>query len=138
MKKQITMTELNMIQTHLDAIYGILGLTVRVTTQEYKAKSKSQLADGLNAKAWELLEKARKGGLVDEEYMPTGSRTEAALLASAIAQDAGISRPWKAFGKLWEINNFRSYSNKAIYLTDYPNLIQRINTILRTEFIQNT
>ena len=45
MKKEISMSELNEIQVCLDRIYGILGLNKRVFTQEYKAKSKSQLAE---------------------------------------------------------------------------------------------
>ena len=45
MKKQISISELNEIQTCLDRIYGILGLSVRVTTQEYKAMGKSELAE---------------------------------------------------------------------------------------------
>ena len=93
---------------------------------------------GLNEKAWELMEKARKGGLLDEEYRPTGSRTEAALLASAIAQDAGMVNKWVAFEKLWKIKYLRMSLNKATCLKKYYTIIKRINTILSTEFIQNT
>ena len=44
MKKEITVSELNEIQHCLDRIYSILGLNVRVATQEYKAMGKAQLA----------------------------------------------------------------------------------------------
>ena len=86
---------------------------------------------GLNEKAWELMEKARKGGLLDAEYRPTGTRAEAALLAGAIAQDAEMLYPWKAFEKLWQINDLRKYADKGIYLKKYPILIKLINDILQ-------
>ena len=90
-------------------------------------------ADGLNEKAWELMEKARKGGLLDEEYMPTGSRTEAALLAGAIAQDSGMEKKWTPFEKLWKINGLRFYADKATYLTKFPTIIKQINSVLNTK-----
>ena len=88
-------------------------------------------ADGLNDKAWGLMEKARNGGLLDAEYMPTGTRAEAALWAGAIAQDAEMLYPWKAFEKLWQINDLRKYADKGIYLKKYPILIKLINDILQ-------
>ena len=88
---------------------------------------------GLNEKAWELMEKARKGGLLDEEYMPTGSRTEAALLAGAIAQDSGMEKKWTPFEKLWKINGLRFYADKATYLTKFPTIIKQINSVLNTK-----
>ena len=94
-------------------------------------KQTRRRADGLNDKAWGLMEKARNGGLLDAEYMPTGTRAEAALLAGAIAQDAEMLYPWKAFEKLWQINDLRKYADKGIYLKKYPILIKLINDILQ-------
>ena len=87
-------------------------------------------ADGLNDKAWGLMEKARNGGLLDAEYMPTGTRAEAALLAGAIAQDAEMLYPWKAFETLWNIRYLRMSAYKATYLKNYPNIIRNIDAIL--------
>ena len=48
-----------------------------------------------------LWEKARAAGYVDDNYQPLISRTQAALLADAMAERLGIKEKWKVFEGLW-------------------------------------
>ena len=52
-------------------------------------------------KAMALWRKAQRAGYVDEHYQPLLSRTQAALLADAIAERLGIKEKWKVFEGLW-------------------------------------
>ena len=89
---------------------------------------------GLNEKAWELMEKARKGGLLDEEYRPTGSRTEAALLAGAIAYDSHLEKKWKVFENLWCMKRLGQAYFRAQYFPNSSFYMKNINKILDTPF----
>ena len=48
-----------------------------------------------------LWRKAQRAGYVDEHFQPLISRTQAALLADAMAERLGIKEKWKAFEGLW-------------------------------------
>ena len=89
---------------------------------------------GLNEKAWELMEKARKGGLLDEEYRPTGSRTEAALLAGAIAYEVNISKKWKVFESLWSMKRLDQAYFRAQYHPKSAEIMKTINNVLDSSF----
>ena len=52
-------------------------------------------------KAMALWRKAQRAGYVDEHYQPLLSRTQAALLADAMAERLGIKEKWKVFEVLW-------------------------------------
>ena len=52
-------------------------------------------------KAMVLWRKAQRAGYVDEHYQPLLSRTQAALLADAMAERLGIKEKWKVFEVLW-------------------------------------
>ena len=56
-------------------------------------------------KAMALWKKAQEAGYVDEYYQPLISRTQAALLADAMAERLGIKEKWNVFGKLWHRSN---------------------------------
>ena len=61
-------------------------------------------------KAMELWRKAQQAGYVDEHYQPLLSRTQAALLADAMAERLGIKEKWKVFEVLWRRRNmYRDY-----------------------------
>ena len=61
-------------------------------------------------KAMILWKKAQKAGYVDENYQPLISRTQAALLADAMAKRLGIKEKWKVFETLWKRKNmYRDY-----------------------------
>ena len=52
-----------------------------------------------------LWRKAQTAGYVDDKYQPLISRTQAALLANAMAERLGIKEKWKVFGELWKRKN---------------------------------
>jgi len=55
--------------------------------------------------AMALWQKAQQAGYVDEHYQPLLSRTQAALLADAMAERLGIKEKWKVFEALWHRRN---------------------------------
>ena len=59
-----------------------------------------------------LWRKAQQAGYVDEHYQPQLSRTQAALLADAMAERLGIKEKWKVFEALWHRRNM----HKDFYL----------------------
>ena len=65
-------------------------------------------------KAIGLWKKAQEAGYVDENYQPLISRTQAALLADAMAERLGIKEKWKVFEGLWNRKYMRSDYNLAL------------------------
>lgn len=61
-----------------------------------------------------LWEKAQRAGYVDARYQPLLSRTQAALLADAMAERLGIKEKWKVFEALWHRKYMRSDYNLAL------------------------
>ena len=55
--------------------------------------------------AMTLWRKAQEAGYVDANYQPLISRTQAALLADAMAEWLGIKEKWKVFEGLWHRRN---------------------------------
>jgi hypothetical protein len=64
--------------------------------------------------AMALWKKAQRVGYVDEHYQPLLSRTQAALLADAMAKHLGIKEKWKVFEGLWNRKYMRSDYNLAL------------------------
>ena len=64
--------------------------------------------------AMELWEKAQAAGWIDGNYQPLISRTQAALLADAMAERLGIKEKWKVFEGLWNRKYMRSDYNLAL------------------------
>ena len=65
-------------------------------------------------KAMVLWQKAQDAGYVDANYQPLISRTQAALLADAIAERLGIKEKGKVFESLWNRKYMRSDYNLAL------------------------
>ena len=65
-------------------------------------------------KAMALWQKAQEAGYVDEYYQPLISRTQAALLADAMAERLSIKEKWKVFEGLWHRKYMRSDYNLAL------------------------
>ena len=63
-----------------------------------------------------LWQKVQEAGLVDADFQPKISRTQAALLANAMAERLGIRKKWKVFEALWQRKNMRSDYNEAMNL----------------------
>ena len=60
--------------------------------------------------AMALWRKAQAAGYVEKNYQPLISRTQAALLADAMAERLGIKEKWKVFEALWRRRNmYRDY-----------------------------
>ena len=66
--------------------------------------------------AMALWRKAQRAGYVDEHYQPLLSRTQAALLADAMAERLGIKEKWKVFEGLWNRKNMYRDYYKALNL----------------------
>ena len=82
---------------------------------EGREKGMSNLPDILATdKAMALWRKAQQAGYVDEHYQPLISRTQAALLADAMAERLGIKEKWKVFEGLWNRKYMRSDYNLAL------------------------
>ena len=67
-------------------------------------------------KAMVLWQKAQDAGYVNANYQPLISRTQAALLADAIAERLGIKEKWKVFEGLWNRKNMYRDYYKALNL----------------------
>ena len=68
-----------------------------------REKSAGELPEELATdEAMALWRKAQLAGYVDEQYQPLLSRTQAALLADAMAERLGIKEKWKVFEGLWD------------------------------------
>lgn len=74
-----------------------------------------------------LWRKAQKAGYVDENFQPRISRTQAALLADAIANRLNIKQKWKVFEILWNRKNIRGDYYRALYQQQYSDFIDEIN-----------
>jgi len=61
-----------------------------------------------------LWKKVQQAGYVDKHYQPLLSRTQAALLADAMAERLGIKEKWKVFEGLWNRRYMRSDYNLAL------------------------
>ena len=65
-------------------------------------------------KAMALWKKTQAAGWIDANYQPLLSRTQAALLADAMAERLGIKEKWKVFEGLWNRKYMRSDYNLAL------------------------
>ena len=69
-------------------------------------QKQSELPEALaTPQAMLLWQKAQLAGYVDEHYQPLLSRTQAALLADAMAERLGIKEKWKVFESFWHRKN---------------------------------
>ena len=66
--------------------------------------------------AMALWEKAQRAGYVDANFQPKISRSQAALLADAMAERLGIRNKWKVFEGLWNRKNMYRDYYKALNL----------------------
>ena len=72
-----------------------------------------------------LWRKVQATGWIDDNYQPLISRTQAALLADAMAERLGIKEKWKVFEGLW--------NRKNMYHDYYQALDQRKTLFFRDE-----
>ena len=85
----------------------------------------------LPERAWELLEKAREQGWLNEDFtLKDITKTKASLLASAIAYECKIEKKWKLFEGLWGVKHLRKYLVVATYQKNYIEMEHSINKVL--------
>ena len=77
-------------------------------------------------KAMVLWKKAQDAGYVDENYQPKISRTQAAILANAIAVQLNIKQRWKVFEKFWNRKNMRNDYYTALYQQQYSDFMDEL------------
>ena len=78
-----------------------------------------------------LWQKAQQAGYVDEHYQPLVSRTQAALLADAMAERLGIKDKWKVFEGLWNRKYMRSDYNLALTRMKSFNFLDKLKELCR-------
>lgn len=81
--------------------------------------------------AMTLWKKAQSMGYVDANYQPLISRTQAALLADAMAKSLGIEEKWKVFEVLWNRKNMYRDYYKALNLKRSLAFQDEIKRLLR-------
>lgn len=81
-------------------------------------------------KAMALWEKAQAAGWIDGNYQPLISRTQAALLADAMAERLGIRKKWKVFEALWHRTKMYKDYYKAIDQKQYWSFQNKLKQIL--------
>ena len=82
-------------------------------------------------KAMALWQKAQAKGYVDANYQPLISRTQAALLADAMAERLGIRKKWKVFETLWNRKNIYRDYYKALNLHQSLTFQDKIKCLFR-------
>lgn len=80
--------------------------------------------------AMALWKKAQAAGWMDANYQPLISRTQAALLADAMAERLGIREKWKTFETLWNRKNMRSDYNLALRQQQSLDFLTELKRIL--------
>ena len=96
--------------TPLRKARGTLGERGVNTSMDEKSQPEVLATD----KAMALWKKAQAAGWIDDNYQPLLSRTQAALLADAMAERLGIKEKWKVFEGLWNRKYMRSDYNLAL------------------------
>ena len=106
--------EVSSVKKEKEAIAGIL-LNSRHQPTKRKAIRPSQLPPELSTeKAMLLWDKLITAGLVDKNYQPQISNTQAAIVAHIMARDLGIRNKWKLFGELWNLKHLSGYLYRAL------------------------
>ena len=88
--------------------------------------------------AMALWRKAQQAGYVDEHYQPLISRTQAALLADAMAQRLGIREKWKVFETFWNRKNMRGDYTRAMNQRQSLGFQDKLKRLFSTDNEENT
>ena len=108
-------------------------------TEVDSSEGKKNLPEVLGTEeAMALWRKAQQAGYVDEHYQPLISRTQAALLADAMAERLGIKEKWKVFGDLWERNNMRGDYTRAMNQRQSLDFQDKLKRLFSTDNEENT
>ena len=96
---------------HVDTVNFSMDKDEGIFYQRASKTGHSPLPEALATdEAMLLWQKAQRAGYVDDNFQPTISRTQSALLADEIARRLGIREKWKVFETLWNRKNmYRDY-----------------------------
>lgn len=114
---ELTQTDIHAIfylDKMLELIHEELMQLQTVQTDDETAELNGLPSPLATPEAMILWQKAIDAGWVDEHYQPLLSRTQAALLADAIAERLGIRDKWKVFEAFWNRKNMRNDYNDAL------------------------
>ena len=114
---ELTQTDIHAIfylDKMLELIHEELMQLQTVQTDDETAEPNGLPSPLATPEAMILWQKAIDAGWVDEHYQPLLSRTQAALLADAIAERLGIRDKWKVFEAFWNRKNMRNDYNDAL------------------------
>ena len=104
-----------------------------------REKSAGELPEELATdEAMALWQKVQLAGYVDEHYQPLLSRTQAALLADAIAERLGIKEKWKVFEGLWNRKNMRSDYTRAMNQWQSLDFQDKLKQLFSADIEENT
>ena len=93
-------------------------------------KGKRNLPEALSTEAAMVLwKKAQKAGWVDDNFQPLLSRTQAALLADAMAERLGIKEKWKVFEALWLRTKMYKDYYQALDQKQYLSFLDKLKQI---------
>ena len=79
--------------------------------------------------AMTLWKKAQAAGWIDDNYQPLLSRTQAALLADAMAERLGIKEKWKVFETLWLRTKMYKDYYQALDQKQYLSFLDKLKQI---------
>ena len=103
------------------------------------AEASKSLPDVLvTDEAMALWKKTQAAGWIDANYQPLLSRTQAALLADAMAERLGIKEKWKVFGDLWKRNNMRGDYTRAMNQRQSLSFQDKLKWLFSTDDEENT
>ena len=130
MKNEEILKRMDALEMRVAALEGRQPATSRTNCQEEcgiqsRVKEERTL---LPERAWELLERARDGGLLGEDWRPIVSLTDAALMVNYIRQEVDV--PWGAFEQMWGVKDLRIYYDKCTYLKSFDERSERVLNVL--------
>ena len=85
-----------------------------------------------------LWKKTQAAGWIDANYQPLISRTQAALLADAMAERLGIKEKWKVFEGLWNRKNMRGDYTRAMNQRQSLSFQDKLKWLFSTDDEENT
>ena len=102
---------------HVDTVNFSMDKDGGIFYQRASKTGHSPLPEALATdEAMSLWQKAQRAGYVDDNFQPTISRTQSALLADGMAERLGIKEKWKVFETLWGRKNMYRDYYKALSL----------------------
>ena len=104
---------------------------IGANTTSFSTMESCKLPDVLSTeKAMELWHKVQQAGYVDNNYQPLISRTQAALMADAMAEQLGIREKWKVFGGLWNRTKMYKDYYQAVEQKQFLPFMNKLKQIL--------